>query len=802
MGVCPEYKPYCTDAGCVFECPEPLYINETVCVNDCGEMFVNNKLCEVACPENWFVRKIPKTVSGHVYIEKQCTQYCDSKEYVYGNECVQACPLKYNFINNGVCSTQCPDKEYVLSNLSINSHVYHKCTSKCLFYVEDIYCTDKCSAAKPFVFNSTCLDTCPATHPLSFTYTPSFVFPVTSEKRCVQHCPTTSLLIENDVCLMNCTDERPYYRNMTCTYTCPDTFYITNRNGVIYCEEKCRQGEYIYKSACLTSCGWHLFYLNDTCQDDCPENYLRRSLRCVLNCAANEYIYNRTCVESCPENTYLNNTLCLNKCPSQYPFHCQSEMGPQCSERNVYSPTKLCVSRCPEHSLIYNNSCVKQCPPTFLVSEQTCVPACSKETPLIQNKTLTIDTWTYCRYCFPTWQKRTQSKQTIECVSVCRENMVEFNSTCASECPDNYPYIMNGTCISEGCGTMYMLNVSTGITCVDDCTKHGFAYENTCSTICPYYVSNNTCVQRCAQYSPFIVNQTKTVSCNNGYKDCQLSIQFRECRSDCPEHLYKLQDTCQEKCPVPYFAFNRTCLTTCPESNPFHQPVSSDINTVSSSSLRVNNEKVTNKIKFEKCVSTCSDPYNFLDKVNKACVDICPKERRFIFLNVCTEACSKEKVLNGIQPGIECAEACPKPKLLFNKTCISTCPNQTYNFNELQCVSECPYEKPFGLKEDNWRCIERCDSYKVFKDGKCIYDSDCSKPYFVYDYSCVKSCPDGFYYFSHKCEEKWQKVQIGVFVGLIGSFIFLLCLFRISLKEYFIVIAMIIFKVSYFKTIL
>ncbi|WAR25590.1 hypothetical protein MAR_011294 [Mya arenaria] len=34
---CPAHKPYCTNAGCVFQCPLDSYVNGDHCVRDCAK---------------------------------------------------------------------------------------------------------------------------------------------------------------------------------------------------------------------------------------------------------------------------------------------------------------------------------------------------------------------------------------------------------------------------------------------------------------------------------------------------------------------------------------------------------------------------------------------------------------------------------------------------------------------------------------------------------------------------------------------------------------------------------------------
>ncbi|XP_053376935.1 proprotein convertase subtilisin/kexin type 5-like [Mercenaria mercenaria] len=622
--ICPQNKPFCSEAGCVFECPQSFYVNGTICVSTCGDWFVKDRLCLRQCPDKWHARETLKLVDGLVYMEKYCTSSCNSTEYLFENTCVRACPLSNIYINNRVCSSHCTNDNYLLSNFSINSITYHECVGQCPHFVDDIYCTDKCGDDK-FVLNSTCVDKC------------SEKYPLISDKVCVSTCPVTTVYIENNVCFRNCTNEKPFYTNKTCTKTCPQDFYLTIRSGIVFCEQKCQTGEYTYKNTCLNSCAddgkrdFYLFYLNQTCVEECPSNYLFQKYEyyfvgsCVASCSKDEFIYNRTCVKYCPGDTFLINNKCVNKCPENFPYICLIGKGGKCNgdgpSPNALSQ-KICMSSCPKNTFIFENSCVAKCPISYLVSEQECVPECPKGNPLIQNRTISYNTWTRCFYCYSDWKTTIQTDQILECVSDCRKGMVILNSTCVYECPYNYRYIENGTCRINACTTKYMYNDSSNMICTDscedeffiynntcvkvcpdnvfitnktchldtcetkymyntstvmicteDCTKYGLSNNNVCVEQCPFYVVNDTCVQTCPKSHAFIANQTRKVQCGYEQKNCQKIISYNECKVRCPETLYIHKDLCLDICPTSHFVFNWTCVTICPPSHPFHQQV-------------------------------------------------------------------------------------------------------------------------------------------------------------------------------------------------------------------------------------
>ncbi|XP_053378146.1 uncharacterized protein LOC128547994 [Mercenaria mercenaria] len=142
---------------------------------------------------------------------------------------------------------------------------------------------------------------------------------------------------------------------------------------------------------------------------------------------------------------------------------------------------------------------------------------------------------------------------------------------------------------------------------------------------------------------------------------------------------------------------------------------------------------------------------------------------------------------------MECIENCPSKRFRFNKTCVPVCPKNTYNFNNSKCVFECPFSQPFGLTSGNWRCISSCKSYELFKTGRCIFDTECKEPYFAFEKTCIKSCPEGYYWFNG-CFKRWREYPETVTIVLSSILTVLVVWSRTALIEHFIVLSMILFK--------
>ncbi|XP_045166017.2 proprotein convertase subtilisin/kexin type 5-like [Mercenaria mercenaria] len=625
----------------------------------------------------------------------------------------------------------------------------------------------------------------------------------------------------------------------------------------MFCEYMCQGGEYTYKNTCLHSCAddgkrnYYLFYYHQTCLEECPANYFSKKNeyylvgKCVASCAKDEFINNNTCVENCPVDTFVINSSCVNKCPAKFPINCLAEKGEKCNGDGPRPHTlsqKLCVSSCPKNTFIFSNACVKECPISYRVSEQECVSECPKDFPLVQNKTISYKTWIRCYYCLSGWETTTQTDHILECVSECREGTVNFNSTCVYECPYNYRYIENGTCqmnactkqymyndssniiCTDSCGdeyfiynntcvkecpnnvyitnktchldtckTTYMYNTSSVIICTDDCIKYGFIHDKACATKCPYYVFNGACVLNCPESHALMVNQTRKIHCDYEQKNCNKTVSYTECKNKCPQPLYKHKDLCLDVCPKSHFVFDQTCVAMCPQSHPFHQQMNVKGNKTNSPDGK-DQQLLSQDVKyFNVCVVQCTYPRYLLDKATYSCLDTCPNTTRYIHSNVCTTGCPKGKLSNEIKKGTECIDNCPSKKLLFNKTCIQACPQNTYNYNNSKCVFKCPDSQPLGLTSGKWRCIRSCESYELFKNGKCISESDCEEPYFAFENTCVNTCPEG-YIWVNGCGKRWSQTETIVTVVTLSIFIILAFWCRVTLKEYFIVLSMIIIK--------
>jgi hypothetical protein len=136
------------------------------------------------------------------------------------------------------------------------------------------------------------------------------------------------------------------------------------------------------------------------------------------------------------------------------------------------------------------DTCTEICPVTKYTYDNVCATECPLNKPLVQTdqigfKICSNDYW-YNRF------RETEQRKT--CVLKCRNDLVIFNSTCQSSCPEEYPYLVNGTCQAEKCNKL-MYKLSNYINCTDECQNEEFLNNDVCVKQCPSdtFLTNRTC---------------------------------------------------------------------------------------------------------------------------------------------------------------------------------------------------------------------------------------------------------------------------------------------------------------------
>ncbi|XP_060591083.1 receptor tyrosine-protein kinase erbB-4-like, partial [Ruditapes philippinarum] len=169
--LCPFDKPFCSEVGCIFECPAPFYINGSNCVSDCGEMFVDeNRNCISACPEGTFYKETLKQHVCKPYLERKCVICSWYGMFISNDSCVNFCPLGSRYIDENNCVLQCPEKRPFMIIITVHGLPHYKCRNKCPSMNDGSFCTNVCPENK-VVIGSSCLEQCPSNTPYLITTT-------------------------------------------------------------------------------------------------------------------------------------------------------------------------------------------------------------------------------------------------------------------------------------------------------------------------------------------------------------------------------------------------------------------------------------------------------------------------------------------------------------------------------------------------------------------------------------------------------------------------------------------------------
>ncbi|XP_053393291.1 proprotein convertase subtilisin/kexin type 5-like [Mercenaria mercenaria] len=783
---CPSDKPYCSEVGCIFECPEPFYINGSNCVSDCGEWFVDeNRHCVASCPVNTVYKETLKQVMNSQYLERKCVNCDQPNQLVSDRSCVKVCPNDTRFIDKNMCVPTCPKERSFKINITIYGLLHYKCIEKCPQVEDNNFCREDCPENK-VSFQSSCVEQCPSSHP--------FLFLKRCETKCPEHAPLAGY---DEISCVNweCPEKRSFVDNQTCVAMCPSTApYIVSSDRFNYCVKDCA-GKYIFNDHCVSTCPSFTVAVNNTCLGQCPSKtpyscvvtpgdkcgqrprqQFQHSI-CIYSCPHTMLLWNKTCVFSCPSGRAVFGNECTDICPVDYPYmgnvtkpeeDCyQYAWGQYC--QTVEKAVLTCLKECQANRYTFNDTCLSYCPYHLPQHDNTCVPKCPVSAPFVTNATVVIESWPYHSY---------KVKQTVQkCVSVCDDDMVILNHACVKTCPEDHSYIHNRTCSQQECETRYTEKGPSGIICTDECEPWQFVLDKMCVKTCPstHMIYNGTCVDHCPGShlltSMFIIGET----CDTY---CSAQNISKQCIKECPHGLFEYKSSCVSFCNSPLYTVDNKCVETCPFDKPYIE--TSSITVANWSKNGVQFKKSSTNETIVKCEATCS-----ADKVlfGSRCVDRCPLHSRFILNGTCrSETCTTNyKFYTSL--GISCFDECPPDLFIKNDTCYSQCPNNMYALGR-NCVSECPRSHSFvnnetlGKREYNcldlennvctesltyiMRCHEKCPGNKFIHKNTCL--DFCSKNIsVVFNRTCVTSCPETnpFTQPSNKTVSKRKERSIG-----------------------------------------
>lgn len=490
---------YEVDTGCLpchnscKTCSGPL---DDDCISCNSGKFLRNSLlgqfCTSSCPDGLY------PLDGECeYCHSNCTK-CSSENScsecleVIGqplfNKCGQQCPLglyydsvscKFCHLDCGSCdgpdSDSCTGCRYGL--ILLNGYCQEKCPygqvlkEGILVRVTEDDC-DWCPEGSYYLFDS-CIDS--VVHKtyegenrvlkLCYHEFPGLIG--VPKELCFQ-C-SFKLVLENDICLHNCTSPMTHKEDHICRLYCHEnclTCDNVTENDCLSCHQ---DGDliYLHQKTCVQECPSLGFYhgnLNicEPCHASCrscsgPD--ANQCLDCKPTPAPLIYFIDNTCIATCPALHYADFGLVCRKCfetcltcngiykiscltcdhGSTTPFYHQQECLEECPPKLFPSPTKICLdchSTCEECNGISSTQCLK-CEDGKFLKNGSCIPACGLG--FYQNTvTNTCDPCTLnCDVCNTTQCTKCQSGKKLEqgvCKASCSSNYYESSTDVCTNC--------------------------------------------------------------------------------------------------------------------------------------------------------------------------------------------------------------------------------------------------------------------------------------------------------------------------------------------------------------------------------
>ncbi|XP_053399904.1 proprotein convertase subtilisin/kexin type 5-like [Mercenaria mercenaria] len=748
---------------CTTECPAVRLFKQMktisnllhyVCIDKCPS-FEDNGFCVNKCPEN------------KVIFNFSCLINCPSSNPILlSNECISECPLTAISTGpfNSPCIFQCNgDKPFVSYNKCV-----HQCPeiAKLKIYKDGLkICIDKCEKGS-YTHNGYCVNICPAS-----------TFAVNSS--CINSCPTeqsiSCMVKSGHLCG---TEPHDHLDHKICVDVCPENMFILNRS----CVYSCPHGMPSFNKECTDICPVDNPYLHNSTIERCSTsdecNEIRYLLKCIDKCPNDTYLYNKVCMLHCPNNTFYNGYTCVEQCPPSKNHEQMSRLtystwkiqhNQWYSFRRVKNSVDIfkCVSTCSSEMLKFNSKCLRSCPEDYhFVRNRTCT----------RNKCDTRFTYRNVSGIFCT-----ESCETFDfelngtCVKNCPDSYFILNKSCEEKCPGSHPYSFKSICgksCKEYSGNYALREI---ITCVSECPNNSYVYNYICSSFCPkpLFTYRNECIQTCPESSKFInMSFIKTTSwTRHQLESHNRKTPVKMCVSACPDNKAAVDLTCEATCPVhSRFIYNGFCTNgPCNTTLMFH----------SSAGIVCTNICPTDRFEYNKtCVLHCPLSYFSL---KQRCIKECDigqiVNNETIAINPQSCSYGNAQCTMNFLYDIQCRHDCPGNKFLWNGTCLDVCPVSTRTFNKT-CVLKCPYTHQYisqnNVKVTVWRqhyyydgylyrqteedngikeCVKSCSK---FKSGYDCVDKCTSPRSYLFDNSCVSSCPDGTLadLRGHTCVEK------------------------------------------------
>ncbi|KAL4499150.1 hypothetical protein ABPG72_017052 [Tetrahymena utriculariae] len=813
----------------------------------------NKNNCVLSCPDGYFNDATKNACSQCSLTCLTCTAPGDS------NSCLTC--SKTTYLLNGQCVSSCPQKYYSSTSTNPSTQICNKCYQDCLT-CSGPQNTDCKTCQLPLYFVaaiSQCLASCPPkfyqNNPLAqcSSCDPSCATcSGPSSSQCLS-CSGT-LYLDGNSCISSCTPGKNINtQNNTCAQcdpsypnqclTCNGTDVLINGNT---CQSNCPSGQYQNQTVCKPcdpSCKTCVYPVQDStkvcidCDQSCQICNGSLSNNC-LSCASPLFLNtDNTC-----KAIYSNTQKCVTTCPSKYFANTSnntcSACHPTCNSCNG-SLSNNCIS-CSLPNYLQTNA--QQCLPTCQLNEyqdsiqiacKACDPSCKTCNGQGPNKCQSCNANQYlyqgnscvsncpsgfynnltiCSSCSSSCLTCNYPGDSSTCTS-CSSNQFLYNGQCLQSCPPNtYAKICNQ--IQKHLSMLLFLfyKAQTGNTCIlcnKTCSTCIGSNPNQCITCAAslYYNPNNQlCQSTCDdQFYPNNSNQACT-PCDSSCYNCSGSapnqciqcagnknLDNSKCVTNCSPGKYKSPtsnvclncssncNTCSPtnpssclSCTLPYYFQYRdsTCQLTCqPDQYRDNNSVSCiNCNTSCTTCLGSQNTDCLSCtgtfLQNTQCVSSCQDGY-YPNKITQRCEN-CNRNCKQCFgpdqnsclscvapliyqksTSQCVSVCNQNQYINLSTNTCEsCYVDCASCRGSLNNQCTS-CSGQKYLYQNT-CVASCPNGN-YANQNICQQCTYGCQVCYDGSANKCIV---CMSGYFLQKGQCVKSCPE-FYFadiYSFTCQ--------------------------------------------------
>lgn len=318
--------------------------------------------------------------------------------------------------------------------------------------------------------------------------------------------------------------------NKTCMAVCPRTTYNDGNGSCNSCQSSCATCIGPKATDCVT-CPSHLFHLNGTCIESCPNQYYlsRKSNECYScnptckTCTADRCsscwpgwtLDDRgqckpTTEMTCAPGTYLDGVKCL-----QCHVSCQSCTGPSFSQ----------CSSCFNNKYLYRNTCIDQCPKWFYADKQGGCSPCDHTCATCDDGG--ADRCTSCADGFhlegnecstgcPEGEFK-QDGRCVRCHSTCQTCKGVANDSCTGCYPGRS--LVQGACW-EDCAVGHFRRRNSCVACHPRCRTCTGDGPFDCSSCLPNHVLDGGLCMECGHNQYYDPVEEKCGQCNASCSTC------------------------------------------------------------------------------------------------------------------------------------------------------------------------------------------------------------------------------------------------------------------------------------------